>query len=465
VSGKALSEGSACRTLAKLPYFFISIVHHIGAYFDAAATSMTGQTWRPEVLVVGAGPGGAATAWALAEAGHEVLMVDRSEFPRDKTCGDGLTPMAVGTLREMGVLPEVEAAQPAHIEQVRIVSPFGLSVCVTLAEHLPSGSAYALVLPRFTFDEIMRNYAVRHGVEYAGRARIEKIYRTGDRIEMVEGITPDGPIQIRARQVVLAVGANVGLLEREGFVNRKPRMMRAARAYYRGASIPANRYDFYFDFELLPGYGWLFPTGDGRTNIGAGTLPVFWSTRRTAQSLLAGFAKRRAKEGVLAQAEQEGPVKGYPLRIDFPAQRVAGENWIMVGEATGLVNPLTGEGIDLALESGLLGATIMHENLQTGKPDHSAYQHALWQRYSPVFNGLRALRDILVNPLFMDYIVWQMSQYGYLAGRVVNISQGFELPQSIFHPLFLLQFFTPISPGLVARGISHIFSNGHRATS
>jgi flavin-dependent dehydrogenase len=362
----------------------------------------------------------------------------------------------------MGVLAEVEAAAPARIEHVRIVSPLGLDITIPFADHLPAEDAYALVLPRFTFDDLVRSHAVQRGVEYAGRVSVDRIERAGDRITGVQGTTPDGPIRIEAQHVVLAVGANMGLLEREGFIHRNPRMMRAARAYYQNASVLTNRYDFYFDLELLPGYGWVFPTGDGRANVGAGTLPVFWSTRRTAQSLLAGFVKRRAREGLLAHAEQDGPVRGYPLRIDFPAERVAGSNWILAGESTGLVNPLTGEGIDLAMESGLLGAEVLHEDILAGRASHVGYQQALWRRFASLFSGLRALRDILVNPIFMDYVLWQMRQYAFLTGRVVNIAQGIEPPQRIFHPLFILQFFMPFSPGLVVNQVGRLFRNGHR---
>ena len=92
------------------------------------------QTLTPEILVIGAGPGGAAAAWGLAQAGHDVLMIDRAEFPRDKTCGDGLTPMAVGTLREMGVLAQVERAGAVRIENVRIVGPFGMEATMRFAD-------------------------------------------------------------------------------------------------------------------------------------------------------------------------------------------------------------------------------------------------------------------------------------------------------------------------------------------
>ncbi len=406
---------------------------------------MTSNTLKPEILVIGAGPGGSATAWGLAQAGHDVLLVDAATFPREKTCGDGLTPLAVRTLGEMGVRGQVEAAGAVRIDHTRITGPFGVQATMPFADSQPD-YPYALVLPRLIFDDVLRRYAIAGGAEFAGGVRVEHIERSGDTITQVEVSGPDGPQAIEARHVVIAVGANMGLLKREGFITHRPRFIRAARAYYDALHDGPNLYDFYFDLELLPGYGWVFPTGNGRANIGLGVLPVFWSTARPAHTLIDDFLQRRIIAGVLDRLEPAGPVKGYPLRIDFPAQRAAGQNWAIVGEAAGLVNPVTGEGIDLALESGLIAARALHTNIRAGRRNHIGYQRELWDRFGPMFTGLRVLRDILITPFFTDYALWLMRQHRFLTDKVMVISQGIAPPQDVLHPLFVLQFFMPLSP-------------------
>ncbi|HLV43397.1 MAG TPA: geranylgeranyl reductase family protein [Aggregatilineales bacterium] len=410
---------------------------------------MDTQTLSPEILVVGAGPGGSATAWALAQAGHDVMMVDSASFPRDKTCGDGLTPLAVRTLREIGALARVEAAGAHRIDYTRISGPFGLSATMRFADYQP-GYEYALVLPRLTFDDILRRYAVEGGVDFRGQVRVTDVERSGDRVTAVLATTPEGPLVIRPRHVVMAVGANMGLLSRTGFITHKPRFIRAARAYFENVDTALGEfYDFYFDLELLPGYGWVFPTGNGTANIGVGVLPVFWSTRRPARDLLDEFLKRR-QAGGLAGLSRCGPVKGYPLRIDFPAQRAAGENWVVVGEAAGLVNPVTGEGIDLALESGLMAARCLHDDIAEGRTHHLNYQQELLRRYHSMFDGLRVLRDILITPLFTDYALLLMRQHHFLTKTIMKIAQGLAPPSSVLHPLFVAQVFLPITPRLLA---------------
>jgi menaquinone-9 beta-reductase len=412
----------------------------------------------PEILVIGAGPAGTSAAWALAQHDHDVLIIDKASFPRDKTCGDGLTPMAVRTMRSIGVLDKVESSGAQRIDRVRLTGPFGICIDEPFSSFMDVGMQYALVLPRLSLDDLLRLHAMEAGAQYLGGIRVDAIERQDDHIVIVKGTSPEGSVEIRPQQVILAVGANMGLLERARFLKKKPRLMRAARSYYSGVKTAPNVYDFYFDFELMPGYGWIFPTGDGRCNIGAGTIEVPWATRKTAQALMSGFVNRRQKQGMMETAVQEGAVKGFPLRIDFPSERVAGKNWIIIGEATGLVNPVTGEGIDLAMESALIGSTLMHEDLIHHRSNHITYQRELWHRFAPFFNGVSVLRDILVTPLLMDYVLWQIRHQRFFARSVLKMTQGMESPQQIFHPLFILQFFMPISPVLLHEWSRDLFT-------
>jgi geranylgeranyl reductase family protein len=414
---------------------------------------MTNQTLTPEILVIGAGPGGSAAAWALANSGHDVLLIDAADFPREKTCGDGLTPMAVRTLSQMGILDEVMAAGAGRIDNFRITGPFGVSASLPVADYQEE-FPYALVLPRIQFDDIVAKSAVRAGVEHLFKMRVEQITREGDRITSVEAKGQQGTITILPKHIIIAIGAKSGLLKKAGFIHHDVRYIRASRAYYTNSTAKEPLYDFYFDFELIPGYGWVFSDGNGWMNIGVGILPIpLIATKKSTTHLLERFIERRQKEGVLKNVELVGPIKGYPLRIDFPAMRVAGENWLIIGEAAGLVNPVTGEGIDLAMESGLIAARTLHEDIERGRRNHRGYQREVWDRFGPLFTGLRVLRDILIMPFFTDYALWLMRQHRFLTRTVMSISQGFTPPQNVFHPRFIVNFFTPITLRLIGEEI------------
>jgi flavin-dependent dehydrogenase len=139
--------------------------------------------------------------------------------------------------------------------------------------------------------------------------------------------------------------------------------------------------------------------------------------------------------------------------VDFPSERVEGENWLIVGESTGLVNPVTGEGIDLAMESGLLAAETIHDKQRN-------YQQQLETHYASLFNGLRWCQRILMNRALMDYALWQTRQHRFVRDRIVNAVQGFEHPQRMLHPWFILQFLIPLSPAWVFNQVRGLFKDG-----
>lgn len=414
-------------------------------------TTTPSHVWQAEIVVVGAGPGGSAAAWALARLGHDVLLVDRASFPRDKTCGDGLTPSAVRTLREMGVLTQVEAVGAQRIDSVSITGPAGMRTSLALDEHLPPGASYALVLPRLQLDDILLQHAVTAGGRFRSQVDMSGIRRDGHRITSVLANTPDGAVEVRAEHVVLAVGASMGVLRREGLLGHDPQMIRAARMYCQVRGIARNAFSFYYDRDLLPGYGWIFPAGKGMANVGVGILPRPGTSPPSTATLLERFIARRVAQGDIQAAEPVAPSKGYPLRLDFLSQAAAGTNWVLVGEAAGLVNPLTGEGIDLALESGLLAGRTLHADITEGRVHHLGYQRALSQRYAPMFRGLPVLRDLIARPVLADYVTWLTRQHHFLATTMLRVALGIKPPAAVVHPLFLLQVFLPLSPRFVAQ--------------
>jgi geranylgeranyl reductase family protein len=409
---------------------------------------MSGRSERAEILVIGAGPGGAATAARLAEAGHDVLLVDRAEFPREKTCGDGLTPRCVEALAQLGALDKVLAAGAEKVTGVRMAGPHGESVSLDFGDFLADKPPYGLVLARHMLDDVLREHAVKAGARYLGNVRISELALEGDRITAAHGAQNGEAVTIQPKGVVLATGANNGLPRQLGVMSRMPTTIRAARAYYEGVTEAEPILDFYFHTFLMPGYGWVFPLGDGRVNVGVGTSPGSWAAffppKPPLPRLLDRFVEERVRSNGSPGWRRVGPVKGYPIRTDFPSHRVAGENWVLVGETAGLVNPATGEGIDLAIESGLMAADALSRGLRRGKWRGRAYQRRLWLRFAPQFGGTRVCALFVINPILMDYVIWQMSQHRFLAKTTMRLTMGYAPPWAVLHPLFILQFFLPL---------------------
>lgn len=365
-----------------------------------------------DLVVVGAGPGGsAAAAWA-ARAGQDVLLLDAATFPRDKACGDGLTPRAVGEMQRLG-LGDWLADRP--VGWGLQANGFGQ----TLHLPWPGGSLprYGSAAPRFELDAAVRGVAVDAGAVPFDGARAVDVEVEAGRVTGVWVKTGAGGALVSCDRLVVADGARSQLGRRLGRQWHKETVYGvAARAY-----VPADGADDPWitshlelrgsEAELLSGYGWVFPLGGaqapggltaststggaapGLVNIGVGTLATDRRPARTnLRALLARYVDARREDfGLYGQAQVAASAL---LPMGGAVSGVAGENWVLVGDAAGGVNPLNGEGIDYALEMGRLAVELMaYESDLT-----VAWPLLLRARYGAAFSVARRLAALLTVP-------------------------------------------------------------------
>jgi len=316
-----------------------------------------------DVIVIGAGPGGSTAAHLLARHGLHVLLVDKVEFPRDKTCGDGLTPRAVAMLQYLGLESEL-AGESRRIENIKVFSPSGREIDVSIPSF-PGLPPYLLTVPRLDLDQAIKNLATNSGAVFACPVNVSTVTRDGAVMSVagryLEGVGSNNKrlFNARGRVIIVATGANLRLPERVGLLEKRPRLVLAARTYYESANHIANAFEFHFDGVRLPGYGWIFPIAGSKANVGVGIFDKKKKARRkipSAKTIMHEFLEHPSIRAKLAGAGQIGPIRGYPIRTDFTSSSTVGRGILAVGEAAGLVNPLTGEGIDYALESGKIAA-------------------------------------------------------------------------------------------------------------
>lgn len=388
-----------------------------------------------EHIVVGAGPAGAALATLLARSGRDVLLLDKADFPRDKTCGDALSPRAFAVLRALGLMPAVLAAGH-RLEKVRLHAPSGVAIETRIPPFRDLPRAVCVV-PRVVLDEIVRSSAVDAGVRFLPKRTVTALLRDGDRVVGVRATTESGEEEWRATTVTLACGAATGLLERERLLRRPPLLGLAARSYWTEI-VDRGAVEFYFDGVPLPGYGWVFPLGGGRANVGAGYLA---RGRRapsgSARAVYEQFVASRSAQGQLAGGRSQSAAKGFPLRFDFHRVRHAWPGLHLIGEAAGLCNPLTGEGIDYALESAETAA----EALLGGPPDpgQRARQHAaaLRSRFAGSFRATSWVRDLYLRRWVLDRFATVATRHADLAELFVAIALGHLHPKIALSPGFL----------------------------
>lgn len=340
-----------------------------------------------DAVIVGAGPGGSATAHFLAQAGLDVLLLDRADFPRDKTCGDGLTPRALRVLDQMGIFGDVSNVG-CRVDGYTVVAPNGRRTSAELA------APGALVVPRFVLDELILRRAINSGARFEPGTSVTHIEPTSEGVRV-----HCARHAFEARRAVIATGAATAVLTRSGILKHQPRAMLAARGYFDDLQQDvARQFELRFSGVPMPGYGWVFPIGQRQANIGVGFLPGKRSG--TAAQAMQRFTAGKHMRQVLQSARQDGPLKGYPIRVDFLRSPTTAPNTLLVGEAAGLVNPLTGEGIDYALESGTIAAEHLVSNASL-----ESYERELHARFGPIFRFSEIVRDWYCHPLLLNALV------------------------------------------------------------
>ncbi len=351
-----------------------------------------------DVLVVGAGPAGSAAATWSARLGRDTVLVDAASFPRDKTCGDGLTPRAIAELDRLDLGDWVRSHT---VNRGLRAAGFGQELLLPW----PGGSRpdHGSAVPRTELDNKLRDAALAAGAAGVEGARAIDVKRgTDGSVSAVVFKTAAGQQTIRCRQLIVADGVRSPLgrvLGRQW--HRETVYGVAGRSYVKSGRGDDPWISSHLELrgesgELLPGYGWIFPLGQDQVNLGVGALAT---AKRPAnlqiRPLMEYYASLRRVDWDLA-GELQLPTSAL-LPMGGAVSGVSGPNWILIGDAAGCVNPLNGEGIDYGLETGRLGAEL----LLSGGPLTQAWQSTLTEHYGPAFSIARRLASLLTVPRFL----------------------------------------------------------------
>ena len=317
---------------------------------------MPGPQPDTEVAVVGAGPAGAAAAIALARAGRRVLLVDRATFPRDKTCGDGLTTGALRQLESLGLdLARVPSLLP--VDDVHVSSPSGRVVTYPLPRD---GGTYAAIARRRELDAELVALAAEAGAEVVTGRAVTGARQLGDRV----ALDVDGMGTVEAAWLVGADGMWSPTRRHLGLALPDYRgEWHALRQYVRHVGPRARRDLFiWFEPDILPGYVWSFPLADGAANVGFGIRRGgSWSVGAMGPLWRELLARPAIREVLGPDAVPEGPVRAWPIPARVDRLPLAAGRALWVGDAAAATDPMTGEGIGQALLTGTWAATAILE--------------------------------------------------------------------------------------------------------
>lgn len=378
-----------------------------------------------DALVVGAGPGGAATATALAQAGLKPLLIDRAAFPRDKVCGDAVSGKSVDVLRRLGALGAVAPGDRLDSWGVTFGGPHGDAVSIPFTRSPGQGPAPGFLAPRLAFDAALAGHAVAAGATLWEEATVEALVRDGPRASGLRVRRGRALETVRAPLVVGADGAYSAVARSLGFSQLVPRHYCAGlRAYYEGVTgfHTHGFIELHFVEEAIPGYFWIFPLPGGRANVGLGMLSAVVKRRGVQlKPLLERLVAHPRFRDRFAQARRVGPVRGWGLPLGSRTRPLSGDGWMLVGDAASLIDPFTGEGIGNALLSGTLAARWAAEAHAAGR-----FDAAFLQGYA------RDVREALGAELRLSHALQRLGAWKWLLNAVIaKASRSPELADTI----------------------------------
>jgi geranylgeranyl reductase family protein len=392
---------------------------------------------RVDVLVVGAGPAGASAAYWLARRGHSVLAVERKTFPRDKTCGDGLTPRAVRQLADMGLAGELSEFH--RFDGLRSIA-HGVTLELAWPDH-PDLPSHGYVVRRRDLDRMVADRAVAAGARvWQGAEALEPLVERGIVTGAAVRRQDTGTVEaVRARFVVVADGANSRFGRALGTArDRSYPMGMAIRGYFTSPYHDEPWIESHLDLRdrdgnHMPGYGWIFPVGDGTVNVGAGLLDTFTGFKavNTTKLMEAFVATAPARWGI-GPATSCGPPTGGRLPTGGSVVPKVGPTWIVAGDAAGSINPFNGEGIAYAYETGRMVADAVAEALLAGDGLALArYPDRLEEVYGLYFKVARTFVKLIGRPAVMRELTRVGMQSRTLMEWVLRIMANLLRPDEI----------------------------------
>ncbi|WP_146928078.1 geranylgeranyl reductase family protein [Cellulomonas xylanilytica] len=372
-----------------------------------------------DVIVVGAGPAGSAAAFHCASAGLDVLLLEKSEFPRDKVCGDGLTPRAVAELVRMG-LPVRE--QDGWIRNVGLRVIGGGHRLELPWPELSSYPSYGLAKSRMSLDHTLAEHARAAGAKLQERTTVtgpvhdERSGRVVGVQAKVEGET----VTYRAPVVIAADGVSARLATGMGLEKRMDRPMGVAvRTYFQTPRHDDPWMESHLelrddDGNLMPGYGWIFSLGDGTANVGLGSVASTAApTKVDYKKLFATWMRHVPDEWEFTPDNQVGPVKGAALPMGFNRGPLYGNGLLLAGDSAGMISPFNGEGIAYGLQAGRVAADAISQGLARGTAAGRERAFATYERrMKDDLGGYYTLGRVFVRLIEHPEVMRVCTRYG-----------------------------------------------------
>jgi len=401
---------------------------------------------KPEILIAGAGPGGAIAAITLAQKGIPVYLVDKETFPRDKICGDALSGKVVEVLRKLDptILDRLQAS-PVQ------VGSWGVDFFAPNRKllHVPFRRSYntqenapGYISPRMDFDNFLIQEVKKYPlIQFMEGLEARDCIPSGKEFSITFKNSSFNPT---VKLLLAADGAHSVFARKLGNIKlEKEHYCGGLRAYYQGVKgmDSDNFIELHFIKNVLPGYFWIFPLPDGRANVGIGMRSDKISKKKIdLKKMLAHIIEN---DPMIAprfkQAQLEGEVKGYGLPLGSKKRKISGEGFMLIGDAASLIDPFTGEGIGNAMMSGWLAAQQAIEALESGdcsEKQLSLYDEAVYQRLWSELKLSKVMQEMVNYPWLFNIIVNKAERNEELRTMISCMFEDLDMRQKLKSPKF-----------------------------
>lgn len=392
-----------------------------------------------DAIIVGGGPGGATTALYAERLGLKVLLLDKKHFPRDKICGDAISGKSILYLRELNLIEAVEKSPQVAVNNIVFSSPNYQSVRIKLIADSFNGISSGYVCRRMVYDNILFQ-AAKEKVETIEGFTVEDLIKPNGQALGVRGRMDTGrEAEFNAKVVIGADGFNSIVSRKSGLYDHDPdHTLVATRAYYSGISGLSDAIELHYIKEVLPGYFWIFPLENGMANVGLGMVHSALKKKgvRLRFAHIAATESPAFKER-FKNAQLIGDIHGWNLPVGSKRRQIHGDGFILIGDAAGLIDPFTGEGIGNAMCSGKIAAQTLAEIV--GGKDYSAralkvYADRVWKAIGGELNLAYRLQRTARFTALVNLVVNRARKRREVADWISAMIAGKVTKRELLHP-------------------------------
>ena len=415
-----------------------------------------------DCIVVGGGPGGSTAAAFLSKKGKRVLLIDKEKFPRDKTCGDAISGKSLSILEELGLVREIERADHGEIDGVLFSSPNGTVASIPFGKNgeqmensgrnLPEAGqagpakiSKGYTCRRQVYDNLLFQNAKKGCDVLENMVAIALVKENG----VVAGVKAKGAdgkeYEFRGKMVIGADSVNsVVAREIRGAEVDPKHTCIAYRAYYSGITGMTGKLEIHFVKSIMPGYFWIFPMENGLANVGVGMVMEDMKKHGTDLGKAMEDITRNNplfKER-FANARMVSPLKAWQLPFGSKKRKVHAQNVLLVGDAAGLVDPFSGEGVGNAMLSGKLASEVAYEALVAGDTSElflARYEERLWNAVWNELSTSYKMQQLGKHEFLLNFVVGKAAKSPKAREAISGTLANKEAKNEYSSPLFYLK--------------------------